>query len=150
VRAWLADHARVRPACAALLAAYDVSEALDGAVLDVRAAGADPQPGEVASCIVRGYTGATPDPLTGLVVDTWTTTVPDATHPSALAFHYDEPDATPPQAILVAVAPDASADRDWDLDTLLDVVRSTAALAADRAVAAERHPDPAITLRDEP
>ena len=164
LRAWLHDHARVRPACAALQRAHDLSESLGcPARLDLRATQLplsadrwiedDPEPPHGAADVVaaRAYSGNLPARVVGLAVDAWTTTVPAATHATGLAFHYDEPDATPPQAILVAVAPDVRPERqpaDWDLDTLLDVVRSTIALAGERAIAAELWPEATVTLPD--
>jgi hypothetical protein len=165
LRAWLHDHARVRPACAALQSAHELAEALGcPARLDLRAtqlpAGAErwieddpaPAPSSTGIVVARGYAGDVPETITGLAVDVWTSTLPDPTHHTGLAFHYREADATPPQAILVAVAPDLRPDRastTWDLDTLLDVVRSTFALAAERGAAPELHPDAAVTVRDE-
>ncbi|HVP31742.1 MAG TPA: hypothetical protein VMW35_21535 [Myxococcota bacterium] len=155
VRSWLLDHARVRPAVRALVDALDLAEAVDAAaVLDPRVtqrpsaapdtwAGATAKPRSgVASVIVQAtYGDRLPATVAGLAVDTWSQPVPAERHDTGVAFHYDRPDATPPQALLVAVHPDPSADRpvaQWDLDTLLDVVTSTMALARDRATAAER------------
>jgi hypothetical protein len=165
LRSWLHDVADVRPAVAALIESYDIAEALDRpATLDLRAmqlpisgdawAGTAPAPapGTLDVVAVRGFSGPTPDRLCGLVVDSWTQTVPAAEHRTALAFHFDEPDAGPAPDLLVAVAPDEHRDQagaTWDLDTLLAVVTSTLDLAADRAVAAELHPDAAITLPDD-
>jgi hypothetical protein len=170
VRAWLHTHARVRPAVEALLAAHDLAETLDtGAVLDVRATqlpaidpasqqtwvGADPAPPEglVDLIVQRGFADVVPAAVTGLAVDAWTQVVPAATHATGIAFHYDQPDATPPQALLVAVGPDLRPDREpgtWDLDTLLDALTSTLALARDRAVAAEHATTAGLTVSDMP
>ena len=91
--------------------------------------------------------------LTGLSIDAWAQTIPAAQISTGLAFHYDRPAATAPQALLVAVAPDITAARQpgaWDLDTLLGTVLSAAALASDRARAAELDPAAAVTLHDMP
>jgi hypothetical protein len=157
LRTWLHQHARVRPAAAALLTTYDLAEALACAGhLDLRAtqlpstepdrwAGDDPapRPGVLTIVAQRGYTGDLPARLTGLAVDAWVHTIPAATHTTGLAFHYDEPNATPPQSILVAVAPDIRPERQpntWDLDTLLDIIAATFTLAIDRAVATDAAP----------
>ncbi|HET7801546.1 MAG TPA: hypothetical protein VFL38_14075 [Humibacillus xanthopallidus] len=154
VRDWLMDHARVRPAVASLLDTYDCAETLGApAGLRVRAtqlprqsgavwSGTDPAPapGLVDVVVVRSGGTTVPDAVTGLAVDAWVQTVPDSTHDAALAFHYDEPDADPPQAILVAVPPSLAPNRvpaTWDLASLVGVVTSTMAQAADRAVAAD-------------
>src|SRR5213078_504711 len=125
VREWLYAHARVRPALQALASAFDVAEALDtGATLDLRATqlgadaapgwiGTDPAPpeGSVDIVVQRGFAGALPAEVAGLAVDAWTERSPAATRVTGVAFHYDEPDATPPQAILVAVPPDLTDGR---------------------------------------
>lgn len=166
VRQWLRDHARVRPAVEALIAAYDIVEAVvsDGARLDVRASQrpdgpaapptwvasqALPPPGGLNLVVQRGFSDPLPTEILGLFIDGWTETILAAQHALALAVHFDAPDSTPPQAILVAVAPDPSPDRQpltWDLDTLT----STLALAEDRAVAAERHATAGVTLTTGP
>ena len=79
--------------------------------------------------------------LWGLVVDEWVEHLPGLdtlggadrqSEIAGLSFRYDQPDARPPQAILLAVAPDLQ--RPWTLDTLLQVVRETLDLARLRAV----------------
>jgi len=75
--------------------------------------------------------------------------VPDPAHDTGLAFQFNQPDAAPPQAILIAVAPDVDSGRAggrWDLDTLADVVLGTIAMARDRAVAAEHAPDAGLVV----
>jgi hypothetical protein len=150
LRQWLYDHARVRPVCTALIGAYDIAQSLGTpAGLDVRAthlpatddtinwAGDSDTPPPAVINVVAIRPPAT-DPgqeITGLAVDAWTETIPDEQIHTGLAFHYDRPTTTPPQALLVAVAPDITPDRQpgtWDLDTLLDTVTATLALASDR------------------
>jgi hypothetical protein len=166
IREWLIDHGRVRPAVAALLDAHDTAEALGAvATLRVRAtqlprltptwAGTDPRPapGLVNVVLVRFGTAPVPSTVTGLAIDTWVQTVPDVTHDAALTFHYDEPDAESPQAILVAVPPSVSPGRvpaTWDLASLVGVVTSTMAQAADRAVAADLVGGASVTITGAP
>ncbi len=168
VRQWLYDHGRVRPACAALVDAHDIAQSLGApAVLDVRAthlpatgntvgwAGdSDTPPPAVVNVVAVRPAGTNPgQALTGLSVDAWAQTIPSGQISTGLAFHYDRPAATAPQALLVAVAPDITAGRQpgtWDLDTLLGTVLSAAALAGDRARAAELDPAAAVTLHDSP
>lgn len=163
VREWLLDHARVRPAVAALLDAFDAAETLGGAATlrprathlpradDVTWAGVNPAPTpglvDVVALRIGGPTIA--ETVTGLAVDTWVQTVPSTSHDTGLAFHYDEPNADPPQAILVAVAPDLSPTRipaRWDLASLVGTITSTMALARDRAVAADLMPDASVQI----
>ncbi|GAB3443166.1 hypothetical protein GCM10027517_21260 [Phycicoccus ginsengisoli] len=163
VREWLLDHALVRPALGRLVDAYDTAEAL-GATgsLRIRAthvprqadalwAGVDPAPaaGTVDLVVVRIGATTVSDQVIGLAVDSWTQTVPNATHDVAVAVHYDEPDADPPQAVLVAVPPSLAPNHQpggWDLASLVGAVTSTMALAADRAVAAELAPGAIVTI----
>jgi hypothetical protein len=65
--------------------------------------------------------------------------IPNAQEVAAAAFHHDRPNATAPQAILLAITPVPQAT--WDLDSLEAVVLETLNLAKIRAV------DP-HTLRD--
>jgi hypothetical protein len=64
-------------------------------------------------------------PLTGLLVDEWVEVVPSRTITGALTFHVDAPGGSPPQSVLLAVAPDPN--QPWDVDlleqTVLDVLR---------------------------
>jgi hypothetical protein len=74
-------------------------------------------------------------PLTGLVVDEWTETVPSTEQTTALAFQYPPPDAAPPQALLIAVPPTPGAA--WTHATLRQVLDETLNLARLRALDAE-------------
>jgi hypothetical protein len=73
--------------------------------------------------------------LAGLVVDEWTDRVPSPTGTAGVAFHFDEPGARAPQAILVAVPPVLG--EAWTQDALLEVVTATADLAQIRMVGPE-------------
>ncbi|RMG72414.1 MAG: hypothetical protein D6722_05465, partial [Bacteroidetes bacterium] len=68
----------------------------------------------------------------GLVLDEWTEEIPFKEQRTGVAFHYDQPDATPPQSLLLAVTPVESGQWDWDdlVYTLIDTLR----LAKVRAV----------------
>jgi len=71
-------------------------------------------------------------PLAGLLIDEWVEVVPREHELTSLAFHFDQPDACAPQAILLAVPPD---DRKaWDLETLEAVVLETLEWAKLRCV----------------
>jgi hypothetical protein len=58
--------------------------------------------------------------------------VPVESELTGLSFHFDRPDARPPQAVLIAVAPNRK--RGWTPDTLALVVRDTLELAKLRSV----------------
>lgn len=176
LRAWADAYAQVRPAVSALVEAYDLAEALaTGGTLSLAATqlataggaswlGADPEPPPgLVSVVAQRTFAAPPASVTGLAVDSWTQmtcapvtagdvflrAAPNATgrQHAAVAFHYDEPDSTPPQVALVAVAPDPRAGH-WDLETLYDTLLEALALARHRAAAAERSAVRGLTLRD--
>ena len=71
-------------------------------------------------------------PLAGLLVDEWVETVPGVSETTGVVFQYDQPDAAPPQCILLAVPP--VPDRPWDVQTLQQVLLETLDLACVRAI----------------
>src|SRR6185312_5893654 len=72
------------------------------------------------------------DQYAGLLIDEWPERIPSTQENAAVAFHYEEPRARAPQALLLAVCPD---DRPiWDDDLVLDVLQETLELAKIRAV----------------
>jgi hypothetical protein len=76
-----------------------------------------------------GATGA------ALLVDEWTETVPSAGETTGVAIHYDQPDSTPPQCVLVAVP--AEKRGRWQLGELVQTLHDTFELAKSRAVELE-------------
>jgi hypothetical protein len=65
-------------------------------------------------------------------VDEWVEVIPNATETTGLAFHFNEPNARAPQAVLLAVPPD---DRPaWDAETLETILLETMEMAKLRAV----------------
>jgi hypothetical protein len=93
---------------------------------------APPATGRVAieALAVGEPTSATP--FAGLIVDEWLDRIPTTEITAGLSFHYDEPRARAPQALLLAVCPDGRAT--WDLGLVQAVVEETLALAKVRAV----------------
>jgi hypothetical protein len=77
----------------------------------------------------------TAQPLTGLLVDEWTETVPNTCETTAVTFQFDPPDACAPQCVLVAVPPVPGVD--WTCDVLRLLLEETLDLAKLRAVDAE-------------
>lgn len=76
--------------------------------------------------------------LCGFVVDEWAEHLPAAMSASGVAFHFDEPGARAPQAVLLAVPPRLG--ERWTAEMLLDVVTETADLARIRTVGPEEAP----------
>jgi hypothetical protein len=88
-------------------------------------------------------------PMAGLLVDEWVEIVPSRTETTGIAFQYDPPDASAPQAILLAVPP--VPDEPWRIDSLNQVLLETLELARLRTVGPEQlseiaHYLPAIYL----
>ena len=83
-------------------------------------------PGELPA---DGATGA------ALLVDEWTEILPGASETTGVAIHYDQPDSTPPQCVLVAVTPQKRGA--WRLGELVQTLHDTLELAKSRAVELE-------------
>ena len=71
-------------------------------------------------------------PLAGLLIDEWVEVVPNATETTGIALQYDQPNAAPPQTILLAVPPEV--DVPWTVWSLQQVLLETLDLARIRAV----------------
>jgi hypothetical protein len=111
-------------------------------------------PGPRLSLILHTPGGAPADPaavlvkpLRGLVVDEWTEVVPRTRQTTGVALHIEAPDAAPPQAVLIAVPPDASPT--WTPELLGATVEAALDLAQLRAVDYEAlHPDSPDAVAD--
>jgi hypothetical protein len=71
-------------------------------------------------------------PLAGLLIDEWVEVAPNATETTGVALQYDQPNAAPPQTILIAVPPEIGAP--WTVGSLQQVLLETLDLARIRAV----------------
>lgn len=71
-------------------------------------------------------------PLAGLLFDEWVEVVPNTTEITGIAFQYDQPNAAPPQTILIAVPPEV--DVPWTVWSLQQVLLETLDLARIRAL----------------
>lgn len=88
-----------------------------------------PPPPGTATLVLHAPDGFDPQAGgAGVMVDTWTESVPVAEETTAVTFHYDAPGARAPQAMLLAVHPALDPDR-WDFDTLLGCVQEAVDLA---------------------
>lgn len=158
--AWLGEMALLRAGPLALSEALDAAELVNGgaAARQIRVMQLPHRPGQAWAarpqawrpaagaegaeglapphgCIALAAVGefAPRGALAGIVVDSWQEAVPEPTQTAALSFHYDAPGARPPQAILLACAPDLSR-AGWSFDALLDTVVEAAELARLRLV----------------
>src|SRR5205814_1906978 len=66
-------------------------------------------------------------PLVGLLIDEWVEVVPSVTETTGIALQYDQPNAAPPQSILVAVPPEIESP--WTVWSLQQVLLETLDLA---------------------
>jgi len=74
--------------------------------------------------------------VAGLMIDHWVERIPYRRQTAALAFSYDQPDAEPPQAILVGVATLGSRHR-WSQKRMLRTIHSAMYQVKSRAVEPE-------------
>jgi hypothetical protein len=91
-----------------------------------------PPSGRISLVLHRPVASATDAAWVGLVLDEWTELIPGRTELTGLAFHYDDPRAEAPHAVLVAVPPDDAPS--WDLEALVSILHETLDLAKLRAV----------------
>lgn len=68
----------------------------------------------------------------GLVLDEWVEIIPVKEETSGIVFNYNQPNATPPQSILLAVTP--SINGRWEWDDLVHTIVDTVELSRIRAV----------------
>ena len=149
---WLTQLTHIRPAISRLDAALTLSQLLGAAGAAPPslllgqlpatigdkwlALGIDPANlpanGRVAfACLPQG------DPVNqhqyaGLLIDEWPERIPSTQKDTAVAFHYEEPKARAPQAVLLAVCPDDR--KTWDSALLLEILQETLELAKIRTV----------------
>jgi hypothetical protein len=147
---WFQRMARVREGVARLHAALNYSEALktgeklrltiaqlpydanDRWVALSLQAGQSLPGGKLSLAVQSAAPVDVRQPLAGLLVDEWVEVVPSAKETTGLSFQYDQPNAAPPQTILVAVPPQI--DLPWTVWSLQQVLLETLDLARIRAV----------------
>jgi hypothetical protein len=77
-------------------------------------------------------------PLIGLSIDEWHELIPNKTETTGISFHYDAPNAEPPQALLLAVSERLTEhNSDWSWDELVRCIDQSLTLAKMRAVGAD-------------
>lgn len=150
VAAWFQRASRVREGVARLDASIRYAEALEtGERLNLRIAqlpyrendrwvglplktGQELSPSRFSLVVQSAVTIDLKQPMTGLLIDEWVEVVPNTSETTGMVFQYDQPDAAPPQCILLAVPPDL--DQPWNLWSLPQVLLETLDLARIRAV----------------
>lgn len=91
-----------------------------------------PSQGRVAIEALASGNPATAPVFAGLMIDEFLDRIPSPNTTAGVAFHFDEPDARAPQALLLAVCPDERAT--WNLDLLYEILQETLELAKIRGV----------------
>ena len=147
---WLLQLSHLRPAAERLDFAMSTSQLLgaprpaplDLAQLPVTAddrwlglpvdPGQPPAQGRVAIEALAAGDPASQAPFAGLLLDQWLERIPSPTATAGVSFHYEEPKARAPQAMLLAVCPDGR--ERWDLALLRAIVEESLGLAKARAV----------------
>lgn len=153
VRRWLQQAARVRPALQRWRRLWLYAEALGHSAPDHALAqlphmagetwvglpfgspDARPPSGRLSLVLHRPADPAAHEAWAGLLIDEWPELVPGPAETTGLAFHYDDPGAEAPQAVLLAVPP--AGGTHWDFDTLVEILRDTLDLAKMRGVDGE-------------
>ncbi|BCJ50652.1 hypothetical protein Asp14428_21270 [Actinoplanes sp. NBRC 14428] len=162
VSRWLAGAAAVREPVQSLTTLFAIGEAFGGAATGSAVVQLPTVPGETWAGATwtadgepgSGAAGTAPDgdrvslvllrpgdrptgshAAVAVRVDTWSELVPAARATTALAVHYDQPDARAPQSLLLAVPPARRGS--WRLEDLVQTLHDTLELAKDRAVEPE-------------
>ena len=148
---WLTQLTHVRPGMSRLDAAYSLAQLLGASNADPSAlllgqlpATANdkwlglsidpanpPAKGRVAFACLTGGDPQTQNSYAGLMIDEWPERIPSVQENAAVAFHYEEPKARAPQALLLAVCPDSRPF--WDDDLITGILEETLELAKIRS-----------------
>jgi hypothetical protein len=97
----------------------------------------------IALAIHGEQAGKVNEPQSALLIDEWTESIPNDKEITGISFNYDQPNATAPNALLLAVEP-TGAER-WNWDVLMGILQNTLERAKTRAVEpAQLMEDPAL------
>lgn len=151
---WLQSVARVRPAVARFETLRFMSEALDNDPMDLSVAQIPFRPNDswlgfefpkeyegkpfniMEDTVSLAYLGKQALQTKGLqsvlILDEWTEKIPVEDEVTGVTYHYNQPNATAPQAVLMAVEPTNSGK--WDWDVLQGVLNDTIRRSRSRAV----------------
>jgi hypothetical protein len=91
-----------------------------------------PNKGRVAFVCVKQGDPVNQNNYAGLLIDEWPERIPSTRENAAVAFHYEEPKARAPQALLLAICPDGR--RVWDDDLVTGILQEALELAKIRTV----------------
>ncbi len=91
-----------------------------------------PSPGRLAIAAILAGDYMTKTSFAGVLLDEWPERIPSAQQQAGLSFHYEEPHARAPQALLLALCPDKRLV--WDDQLLESIINESLGLAKIRAV----------------
>lgn len=80
----------------------------------------------------------------GLLIDEWTEVIPSETETTGVAFHFDKPNAEPPQSILLVTPPQFTGA--WKWDDLVATLHETLDMARVRAVEPQQLDQTALSV----
>lgn len=151
---WLQSVARVRPAVARFESMRMMSEGLDNSPMDLSVAQVPYRPMDswlgfefpkeydgkpfniTEDTISLAYHGKQALQINGLqsvlILDEWTEKIPVDEEITGITYHFNQPNATAPQAVLMAVEPTNSGK--WDWDVLQGILNDTIRRSRSRAV----------------
>jgi hypothetical protein len=72
----------------------------------------------------------------GVLLDDWTEEIPTASETTGISFRFNQPNAMPPQTLLLAVTPEETGS--WEWDDLVGILADTLRRAKRRAVGPEQ------------
>ncbi|SDF81585.1 coiled-coil domain-containing protein [Chitinophaga filiformis] len=87
---------------------------------------------DTLSIVVHGDAFTPVGRQSGLLIDDWTEAIPTAEETTGISFNYNQPNAMPPQALLLAVTPQVKGH--WTWDDLIGILNDTLKRAKLRAV----------------
>ena len=149
---WITQLTHIKPGISRLDAAYSLAQLLGagnadpGALLlgQLPATAGDtwlglgidpahpPAKGRVAFACLTAGNPQTQNSYAGLLIEEWPERIPSVQENASVAFHYEEPKARAPQALLLAVCPDSRPF--WDDDLITGILEETLELAKIRSV----------------
>ena len=149
---WITQLTHIKPGISRLDAAYSLAQLLGagnadpGALLlgQLPATAGDtwlglgidpahpPAKGRVAFACLTAGNPLTQNSYAGLLIEEWPERIPSVQENASVAFHYEEPKARAPQALLLAVCPDSRPF--WDDDLITGILEETLELAKIRSV----------------
>jgi hypothetical protein len=87
---------------------------------------------DTLSITAHGATAFKSGAQRGLLLDEWSEEIPTAGENTGISFRFNQPNAVPPQSLLLAVTPEQTGA--WNWDSLVGIVNDTLARAKRRAV----------------